>query len=341
MLVDYNAAQKVFEQLPLSLQSPYLHPFYVLTDASRDCTLEPIFFVCQTAKGIFYYPFHLGCVCGSRFLDIQSSYGYGGPLSSTLNREFLAAAWQHYSAWCKENQVLAEFTRFHPLVQNHLHFSGAIHHVRQTVWVDCSGTSPSDPYLQRVRTSVRKARKNGLEVKWVHPADFYSSFYDLYIQTMDRIGADKFYYFPLKYFRQLAQWEHCRLALCVQGNTWLAAAIFLQMGPYMEYHLAANTPQGNRLGASSLILDQAINLAQRSGCLKFHLGGGTDGRPDNPLLFFKSGFSRERADYYIAKTVYNPESYHRLREQWQNKYQANSDRLLFYRYLPRHEGGAP
>lgn len=337
MQVDYYTAQKVFEQFPNNLKSSYLHPFYVKTDALRDCTLRPVFWIYKESGEMFYYSFHLGRVPGTGCSDIQSAYSYGGPLASTMNQEFLAAAWQHYLLWCQANQVLAEFIRFHPLIHNHHYFLGDIHHLRQTVWVDLCQANPLLVYLPRTRTSVRKAYKHDLRVEWVNPGGSYPLFYELYTQTMDRIQADKFYYFPLEYFHNLSQWEHCYMAFCFKNHKLLAAAMFLKTDTVMEYHLAANTPEGNQCCASSFILDQAVNLAMQLGCTRLHLGGGTDNRPDNPLFIFKSGFSHERADYYIAKIIHDSEGYYQLKERLLDKYEESSDKLLFYRFLPIDE----
>ena len=337
MQVDYRTALYVFEQFSNELISPYLHPFYVMTDALRDCTLKPVFWIYEEAGDIFYYPFHLGRVTGTDSFDIQSAYSYGGPLASTANQEFLTAAWQNFFSWCKANQVLAEFIRFHPLIKNQRYFLGETQHMRQTVWVDLCQENTLLSYLPRTRTSVRKAYKHNLRIEWVNPAEFCLYFYNLYIQTMDHISADQFYYFPWGYFYNLAHWEHCYLAFCFKDFKLLAAAMFLKTDTVMEYHLAANTPEGNQCSASSFILDQAVTLAKKLGCKRLHLGGGTDNRPDNPLLIFKSGFSCERADYCIAKIIHNSEVYSRLKERLQKEFEKCSDKLLFYRFLPSDE----
>jgi hypothetical protein len=67
------------------------------------------------------------------------------------------------------------------------------------------------------------------------------------------------------------------------------------------------------------------------GCRTLYLGGGTDDLPDNPLLFFKSGFSMERAEFKIAKYVHSREGYLLLTKQFSNDYEARPNRVLFYR----------
>ena len=101
MEVDYQDALEAYAQLPAELQSPYFHPRYVLSDAGRDRSLEPIFFVHRSGGELYYHAFHLGIAPGAGLTDIQSPYGYGGPLASTHDPAFLSAAVQAYASWCR------------------------------------------------------------------------------------------------------------------------------------------------------------------------------------------------------------------------------------------------
>ncbi len=333
--LDFLTALKVYDGLPEEQKSPYSHPIYVVTDALRDRSLETVFFVYREGGEFFYYPFHLGAVTGTPFYDIQSPYAYGGPLSSTSGSAFLSRAWQSYLSWCQEHNILAEFVRFHPCIENHSYYPGEIQPMRETVWVDLQSEDYFSVYTTRVRTAIRKAQKNGLRVTWANDSRSHQAFTALYTQAMDRLQADSFYYFPADYFRQLQAWKQTHLALCWQGETLLAAALFLQESHIMEYHLAAATPEGNKSSASNLLLHEAALLAKKLGCKLLHLGGGTDNSPDNALLFFKSGFSPERAKFQIGKIIHAPEAYEEIKNEWQDKHGQCSDKVLFYRFAPR------
>lgn len=332
MLADYDTALKTFGLLPAEQKSPYLHPCYVITDALRDRDLEPVFFIYRDGGEIFYYAFHLGKVSGTDFYDIQSPYAYGGPLSSTCNKSFLSRAWHDYLSWCRVNNILDEFVRFHPLLENWRYYPGEIQDMRETVWIDLQQEDIFSSYSTRVRTAIRKARKNELRVEWVNGEYSYQTFVDLYLQAMNRLHADQFYYFPLEYLRKLQDWHQSYLAFCWKGKEVLAAALFLKQVHIMEYHLSATSREGSRLSATNLILDQAVNMARELGCSILHLGGGTDNRADNPLLFFKSGFARQRAPFRIGKIIHDPEAYKKMQSEWQDRYEHCSDKTLFYRF---------
>lgn len=332
MQADCNTALKVFHLLPDEQKSPYLHPYYVITDALRDRDLEPVFFIYKDGGEIFYYAFHLGKVQGTCFYDIQAPYAYGGPLSSTLDAGFLAKAWQHYFSWCQEKNILAEFVRFHPLLENWRYYPGEIQDMRETVWLDLQQEDFFPSYTTRVRTAIRKAQKNELRVEWINAEYFYRTFVDLYTQSMNRLHADQFYYFPTEYFRKLQDWRQSYLAFCWKGEELLGAALFLKQAHIMEYHLSATSQEGKQWSATNLLLHQAAIMAQEMGCKVLHLGGGTDNQANNQLLFFKSGFSRQRASFRIGKIIHAQEAYRKMQSDWQDRYGHCNDKTLFYRF---------
>ena len=332
MLADFNTALKVFHLLPDEQKSPYLHPYYVITDALRDRDLEPVFFIYKDGGEIFYYAFHMGKISGTHFYDIQSPYAYGGPLSSTRDASFLFRAWHAYISWCRVNNIMAEFVRFHPRLENWRNYPGEIQDMRETVWIDLQQEDLFSSYSNRVRTAIRKAQKNELLVEWVNTEHSYRIFNDLYTRAMDCLQADHFYYFPWSYFQNLREGQQSYLAICRKHEEVLAAALFLKEAHIMEYHLSASNLNGKKYSASNLLLNQAAIMAREIGCRVLHLGGGTDNQADNPLLFFKSGFSPKRAFFRIGKIVHAPEQYMKMQENWQDTYGQCNEKTLFYRF---------
>ena len=56
--------------------------------------------------------------------DIEPLIGYAGPLSNTIDREFLKQALQEYSSFCSERKIIAELVRFNPHLRNHVALIG-------------------------------------------------------------------------------------------------------------------------------------------------------------------------------------------------------------------------
>jgi len=332
MQADFNLAAHVFETaFDSRLKSPYLHPYYVSADAKRDDSLSPVFFVFSEEGHSFYYAFHMSRIPGHTLWDIQSPYGYGGPLSDTVEKGFLGRAWAAFSQWCDEKSILAEFVRFHPLLDNAELFSGDVLPDREIVWLDLSAEDLFATYSARARTAIRKAQSNGLKIEWWSAARFVEIFPKLYLDHMQTLNADRYYLFSEDYFRSLIFWDQAQRAVCTLNGEILGAAIFLHAQYYTEYHLSAATQLGKQLGATNLMIHEAALRGKSIGCRALNLGGGTDVTPDNSLLFFKSSFSTLRAVFCIGKRIHLPDQYRKLKTTWEEANKRPASRILFYR----------
>lgn len=334
MQVSSGTALDVLDRIRPALKTPSFHPSYVLADSLREPGLAPVFLVHEEGGEIFYHAFLLGAVNEGPWRDVQAPYGYGGPISTTTDPEFLRSAWTQSLEWSRNNKVLVEFLRFHPLLENWRCYGGDSRDDRETVWVDLSAPDLLASYETRARTAVRKAEKSGLVVEWVGPAEFLAVFPALYGAAMQALGAGADYLFPRAYHEALAASPGTQLAFCRAPEGICAGAIFLNDGYTLEYHLSASTPEGRRYGAANLMLHKAFERARSLGCQRAHLGGGTNASRENPLLFFKSGFSKGRARFRIGFHVHDRGAYESLRHEWERagtgREQA-SRRVLFYR----------
>lgn len=331
MLVSYEKAQEVFENFDNSLKAPSINPDYLIIDAERDPLLKPCFFIYREQGESFLHGFHIAPVPGTEFRDIQSPYGYGGPIATCSDPSFLDRAWQSYLLWCEENKILVEFIRFHPLVKNWKYYKGEIFNDRQTVWIDLHNTDLYSSYSGRARTAIKKAVKNGLNVEWGRGNSMQPVFTALYSQAMQNLQADNLYFFSDSYFRSIIKWNRAHTAICSYGEQVVAASIFLVQEDIMEYHLSATSPLGKKYCGANLLLHEAASFGRQNGCRSLHLGGGTDSRPDNPLLFFKLSFSQKQAAFKIGKFIHNQAAYNMLAEEWQAMNRGNNQRILFYR----------
>lgn len=330
--VSYQKALEVFDRFDDLQKAPSLHPYYIVADAQRDPVVEPTFFVHENGEGFVYHGFHLSKVKGTKYCDIQSPYGYGGLISSSADKAFLFKAWSEQAAWCNEHAILAEFIRFHPMVQNWRYFGGEIFDDRQTVWLDLRKEDLLMSYSTRARTAVRKAARNGLRVEWWARGDFLPIFEKIYHGAMKIKNAENMYYFSPEYYHTLFSWDQAKLAVCRTNDDIVGVAVFLVGPGIMEYHLAGATPDGKRLNAHNLLIHEATRYGQKAGCSIMHLGGGTDPDQDNPLLFFKSSFSNLRAEFKIGRKIYLPEAYQAMKTVWEKEHGQTAGRVLFYRF---------
>lgn len=320
-----------FDGLPPRLKVPSLHPSYVLSDAKRSNSLHPIFFVYQSGYEYYYHAFHTQAILETNLIDVQSPYGYGGPIATTTDIGFLANAWKKYDEWCQENRVLVEFIRFHPLLENWRYFAGDVVSNRDTVWINLTTPDLFGGYATRSRTAIRKAVANDVQFEWESPESFLDAFPALYASTMDVLGADQSYYFSHHYFENTVLANMAWFGICRKEAQIIAGAIFLVAEDFVEYHLSATNMLGRTLAATNLLIHRAAMRAQSTGKTMFHLGGGSNSSEDNKLLFFKCGFSHLKAPFKIGSKVHQPSIYENLKVDWALKHGEPAKNILFYR----------
>jgi len=293
--------------------------------------LQPVYWCYKEAESFWYHGFHLTPLPGVSGFDIQSPYGYGGPVCNSDDPGFLARAWGAYVETARSHDIATEFIRFHPLAQNDRFYGGRIQVDRRTVYVDLEPNDLFADYQTRVRTAIRKAQRSGAQFRWADNEEIPRGFADFYRAGMTAISAAPFYFFEDAYFSEVARMTMARLAVVHLDDEWLSAALFLHSDTCVEYHLAATSETGKRLSASNLLLHEVAQSAKRDGLLRLYLGGGTDAQPHNSLLFFKTGFSSQVAPFKFGSFQHDLALCEALRKRWADRYAKDPEKIMFYR----------
>ncbi len=308
---------------------------------------EAFCFVFEKDGNLALYPFlknpitPLGYELDKEYYDIQGAYGYNGIISSTENPEFIVAFWEAFDVYCQENDIIAEFTRFHPLLNNQRLASPQMKtfYSRHTVSLDLSLTEDEiwkNQISSKNRNMIRKAEKEGVTIV---ESDDYNSFKRLYDGTMTNLHAEDFYFFPQAYYDVYKQTFKGKSMLCLamyEGKV-IAGSMFMFGDDYAHYHLSGRDRDYSRYAANNLILWYAIRKAKERGCKWFHFGGGTTGNEDDSLLKFKKEFSKTETEFWIGKCVHNQAVYDEIVRQWKREYPehyvVNKVKLLGYREI--------
>ena len=321
------------EQMALPLRPATLHPLYVEADAARNPALQPAYVCFEDQGECWMHAVHVSRVSGTSLKDASSPYGYGGPLSTSDDTQFLAAAWQAYSRWMLAERIVVEYVRFHPVLGNDRHYGGRVADNRQVVTVDLTVDDIASNYASRLRYTVKKAQKAGLAYEESDLDGHAAEFASYHRAAMREMRADAFYLFDDDYFERLGNSGLATLGVCRQPGAvaWLAAGLFLDGAGVREYHLAATNEAGRAAGASSFTLHRAALAAQARGQQQLYLGGGTDASVDNPLLFFKSSYSPQRLWYRTGSAVFDNEAYDELKGRFPAEWAAHPERPIFYR----------
>lgn len=323
-------------RLPVEKQDIYYSRDYCKLLEKDNAEAE--LFVYEDKRGnIALYPYMRTLIEQNMFnedyYDIETVYGYGGPISSVTESRFLSEFETTFLQYCKEKNIIAEFIRFHPLLKNQNIFSKDMQviHNRYTVWLDLT-MDINEIWMTQVstqnRNTIRKCEKNGL---YVEVSNEYETFVEIYKQTMQKVNADDFYFFDKDYFQQLQNNKHMVLLCVKKENEIIAGAIFMFYGNFCHYHLAGSRREYLKYAPNNLLIWEAIKYAKEKGYKKFHFGGGlTDSTEDN-LFRFKNKFSKQISDFYIGKRVHNSIVYETLIREWEEKNKKKAKLLLQYR----------
>ncbi|CED70236.1 putative uncharacterized protein [Aliivibrio wodanis] len=265
--------------------------------------------------------------------DLETPYGYGGPVSNSFDKDFLKRAFTSYKHHCKEQNIVCEFIRFHPFnsLANCSYLFDMHFPERQVVIVDLqvSDEERRKQYSKTTRNIVKKAIKRlSVEVDTSNVDDFMSVYY----QTMTKNGADEFFFFQKEYFSALMALNGVHLISAKLDDELAAIGYFMCWGELAHYHLSANNQNMSKENGNYLLLDAAFDLAKEKGCNYMMLGGGRTSSPDDSLFKFKSKFSSITMPFYISGLDFLPEKRAELNSLWVEQNQDKPAPKLFQLY---------
>jgi len=305
---------------------------------------EAVCFVFEKNDKIFLFPFlrRQFEYQDNIYYDFETAYGYGGPIANVEDDEFFNQAMESFKNYCSEHNYIAGFVRFHPLINNQKILSkiGSVIFDRHTVAIDLS-LSDEEIWMKEIhkqnRNLIKKGAKLGLEFIVDREFKNIDEFVKLYDLTMNKVGADSFYYFDKNYYILFKSYiKNSFLGLVKFNGEIIAGAIFFYSEDYGHYHLSASNPKYLRMNPNNFMLFEASKELKVLGIKKFHLGGGYDAEEQNSLFQFKRKFSRSKYDFYIGKLIFNQMIYSEICEDWIKRNPQKQEKykhyLLKYKY---------
>lgn len=250
-----------------------------------------------------------------RYYDFATPYGYGGWI---IEGDGIDTLFKEYEAWCKNEGIISEFVRFHPLVGNHENASESYEVIQLGEVITMDLTSPEVIWANitsKNRNMIRKAQKNGIKIYRGQYPEIYKVFREIYNGTMDKDEADDYYYFGDGFYESVLSdlSQNAQVFYAVFENRIIAASIMLSANGYMNYHLSGSLREYQHLAPTNLLLYEAALWGCANGCKTLYLGGGVGSGEDN-LYKFKKSFYREDdlKHFYIGKKIYKENIYQEL-----------------------------
>ncbi|MBT2731008.1 GNAT family N-acetyltransferase [Carnobacterium sp. ISL-102] len=250
------------------------------------------------------------------FFDIVTPYGYGGPViqETTDEEKLLAGYFEAFSNYCQTNDIITEFIRFDLFENTQVrdNFYGDVMMVGKNIVRDLNLPTTKDIRTNILR-NAKTATQNGIKIILDETGEYIDDFLEVYYSTMERTGAEEYYYFDKTFFEQIHEtmkdqfiYIHAikdekiiSTALVLLGNKSSFGFLAGTLRDYYDYHPEA------------IVQLTTIQWLKDKGLTKYILGGGHKGE-DN-IYLHKKGYARNGDHlFYVGKKVHDPIIYEKL-----------------------------
>jgi hypothetical protein len=320
---------ELFNLLPVAVQDVYYTPDYYEIyekhgDGQAGC------FVYQEGKDVAIYPFlvneinSLGYELDAACYDIQGAYGYNGVVYSTNAWEFIDRFYKEFDSFCKSNNIIAEFTRFHPIIKNEVfsHNYMEVMFNRTTVYVDLTKSYHDiyNKYKHSVKTNIKAAVRNDLKTCiYGNEFPYKKDFIEMYRASMEKLDADPYMYFSEEYFTNTMDKLPVVQFVILKDKEPIASSLCLLHGHYFHPHFLAYKAEYSYLRPVNILVDEMIKYGIEIGSRVFHFGGGRTTNKEDSLLRFKKNYSDLRGSFYVGKKVHDEAVYSEVCRQWEER----------------------
>lgn len=281
-----------------------------------------------------------GKIKENEYFDLSTPYGYGGfILEGELSTKNLNELDKTYTKYCKENNIVSEFVRFHPVLENSK-LNNSIYEVNDlgdTITIDLKSEEFIwDNLTSKNRNVIRKAQKSGVEIYWGRSEELFSQFVPMYNSTMQKDDASDYYYFNYEFYKSILEdlQYNSMFFYAVYNEQIISMAIILFNNKKMHYHLSASDYKFRNLAATNLLLYKVACWGSLNGFETFHLGGGLGSKEDG-LYKFKKSFSKKSKTFFsIGKKIFDQDKYDTLVQ-----YRVENDlKSIQSTFFPKYRG---
>lgn len=270
-------------------------------------------------RGIYVYMKRKTAIEG--VFDSITPYGYGGfLLEGDTSEENVKALWAAYVDRMKEENIVDNFVRYHPVLANAVPMKTCsdVIDLGKTVAMDLTSEEVIWKNIHsKNRNMIRKAEKNGIVIKHGQGLELFDGFIKIYNATMDKDNAEAYYYFKPEFYKSIHEdlKDNYEMFWAEYEGKIIAMSIMIFANGRLNYHLSGSDLQYRNLAPSNLLLYKAAIWGMEKGMKTFHLGGGVGSGEDN-LYKFKIAFNRfSDCQFSTAKHIFDQGKYDELVEE--------------------------
>ncbi|MFA6866195.1 MAG: GNAT family N-acetyltransferase [Clostridia bacterium] len=254
----------------------------------------------------------------NKYYDIITPYGYGGWLiQGNIAKEEIKHLDVEYTKLCQENNIISEFVRFHPLLENAQKVNDIykVIDLGQTVAIDLDSEEKINENIKsKYRNVIRKAINAGVVIKKDNSAQIYDKFIEIYNATMERDIAEAYYYFEKEFYDSIREgMNDCSTMYYAELDGKVIGASIIMWGKnYVHYHLSGAIREYMNLAPMNLLL-YTVACDYVGKKQKLHLGGGVGSNSNSGLYKFKKSFNKNGDHQFsIGKKIFDVNIYNKL-----------------------------
>lgn len=310
--MEWDETVKSFAEYDVYYLSGYVKAFQIHGDGDP----QLLYYEADGLKAIYVYMKRKTAIEG--YYDSVTPYGYGGALfDGDTSEQNLQAFWKAYVEKMKEEGIVDNFVRYHPVLANAVPMKqiSTVIDLGKTIAFDLA--SPEviwENIISKNRNMIRKAEKNGITIEHGKGMDLLDKFTEIYNATMDKDHAEEYYYFKRPFYESIDRdlQDNYEMFYAMYEGRPIAMSIMIFANGRLNYHLSGSDIEYRNLAPSNLLLYKAALWGYEQGCKTFHLGGGVGSGEDN-LYKFKAAFNKN-SDYQfsIGKEIFDQEKYDEL-----------------------------
>ena len=309
---------------------------------SKQESEQPVLILYKNQDSYIAIPFLVRPIPNSDYLDATCVWGYGGPISTNIDKSYdLTVFKKELNQVFEDKKIISVFSRLNPFIDNQeliVNNIGDVEEVGVIVNIDLT----KDLDIQRTqysKTTKRYVNKYGKQctIKYSKKREDVLLFVDLFYENMDRVKAKDQYYFTPEYFFGLIESQDFETDVLIavenESNKIISAAMMIKTKDIIQYHMSGTLNDYLKMTPVRLLIDKTRINGTEEGYTYFNLGGGVGGK-ENPLLQFKSSFSKDFKTFKVWKYVVNQDIYDQLCKA-NTKLQTAQDVDFFplYRYV--------
>lgn len=326
----WNEIVRRFLRYDVYYMSGYVKAFQIHGDGEP----QLLFYEANGLKAIYVYMKRKTAIEG--YFDSVTPYGYGGVLfEGDTSEENLRAFWNAYVEKMIEENIIDNFVRYHPVLSNAIPMKpvSTVIDLGKTIAIDLSSEEVIwNNIISKNRNMIRKAEKNGVEIRHGKDIELFKDFKRIYNTTMEKDHAEEYYFFEDSFYESIHRdlYDNYEMFYAVLDGQIIAMSIMLYANKQMHYHLSGSMMEYRNLAPSNLLLYKAALWGCEQGFKTFHLGGGVGSGEDN-LYKFKAAFNRN-SDYQfsIGKEIFDQEKYDELVQERANRDQTFNPQSSYF-----------